>query len=355
MQLDMHYHGTYAVARMAGFSPDLANTIATAAQYVDESVCAQPVDIANRRYMLPVVSAHKMLEVSKNFDRMDQWNVWVPFHFLPGGMGDNVESRMICLKGDEGNRAVEAIIEHTLAANAANEPYALHLLGIISHVIQDTYSHYGFSGTASPLNEVDQTTLEALNADVLDSYVSRKLDLFKERVAASFAEASMLGHAGAATFPDRPYMRWQFEYSNSGHPEVEYLASERDNAQSFYEACTRLHAVYKAFLSSQSSLDAPHEPFSERQEPILKEILAYEGIKEERCKVWKMRIEDGSLFSNVASSDVDRNFSPSGWGIRAVMDNPLASSTDSFQFHRAARSYLKLVHDKILPMLKILN
>ena len=37
MQIDMHYYGVYAMARLAGLRPKAAGTIATASQYVDDA------------------------------------------------------------------------------------------------------------------------------------------------------------------------------------------------------------------------------------------------------------------------------------------------------------------------------
>ena len=37
MQIDMHYYGTYALARAAGLQAEAAKVIATAAQYVDDN------------------------------------------------------------------------------------------------------------------------------------------------------------------------------------------------------------------------------------------------------------------------------------------------------------------------------
>src|ERR1700752_2314295 len=37
IQTDMHYYGTYALARCAGFRDDIALAIATAAEFVDDS------------------------------------------------------------------------------------------------------------------------------------------------------------------------------------------------------------------------------------------------------------------------------------------------------------------------------
>jgi len=37
MQIDMHYYGVYAIARLAGLRPEAARMIATASQYVDDA------------------------------------------------------------------------------------------------------------------------------------------------------------------------------------------------------------------------------------------------------------------------------------------------------------------------------
>ena len=203
MQIDMHFYGTYAVARIAGFSPELAKTVATAAQFVDDAVSATPVELGEQSYILPVISAHDMLD-RENFNRLDQWRVWLPFHFLPGGQGNTVDERLVCLWGEPGNKAVDDIITLALEAGIAKEPYALHLLGIVTHVIQDTYAHYGFSGMASDYNMVNQKTLKYFDVNRMGDYIEKKHGSFWARVKGSFAEASKLGHAGVATFPDRP-------------------------------------------------------------------------------------------------------------------------------------------------------
>ena len=38
MQKDMHYYGTYTLARTAGITPEVAEIIATASQFVDDNV-----------------------------------------------------------------------------------------------------------------------------------------------------------------------------------------------------------------------------------------------------------------------------------------------------------------------------
>ena len=43
MQLDMHYYGTYAMARAAGINSNASATIATAAQFVDDNTAQSHV------------------------------------------------------------------------------------------------------------------------------------------------------------------------------------------------------------------------------------------------------------------------------------------------------------------------
>ena len=45
MQTDMHYYGTYALARLAGFSVSKAEIIAYSSQYVDDSTPLQMIVI----------------------------------------------------------------------------------------------------------------------------------------------------------------------------------------------------------------------------------------------------------------------------------------------------------------------
>jgi len=354
MQLDMHFYGTYALARIAGFPPDLARTVATAAQFVDDAIEASPVHIHGRAYLLPVVSSHAMME-RENFNRMDQWRVWVPFHFLPGGQGVLVEDRLTCLWGDPGNEAADAVIRLALEAGAAREQYGLHLLGIVAHVIQDTYAHYGFSGIANGNNLVRQQTIEALNVGRMRNYVTDKLSTFWDRLGASVAEASMLGHAGVATFPDRPYMRWRFQYEQPpAGIRAPYLMAERDNQATFLLACTRLHAVFHAFLAGETRLPRGHLPFPHAVNEEILSVLAEEGTKQERCARWLNAIQSGRLFEP-AAEDFGLEYSDRGWGMQTLTRAQIIEDTEAYWYNRAARHYLEAVHDDILPRMGILE
>lgn len=351
MQIDMHFYATYALARLAGFPPDTARIVATADQFVDGAVEGDPVSLGARAALLPVVSSHAMLK-RENLDRRDPWRVWVPFHFLPGGRGALAEERLVCLWGEPGNPAADAVIRLALAASG--EVHGPHLLGIVAHVIQDTYAHYGFSGIAHPNNRVIRQSLRTRNAGRLQSYVAGKLDTFFERLKGAVAEASMLGHAGAATLPDRPYLRWELRYERPGNPDVGYLSAPHDNPATYLAACTRLHAVFRAFLAGAAEPAEGHAPFSPDAATEIIAILSAVGTAEERCERWRSGIESGLLFET-APEDMDLQYAAAGWDEGALADAPAAEATDAFPFARAARRYLDAVHGDILPRLGILE
>lgn len=354
MQTDMHFFGTYTLARMAGFPPEQARTVATAAQFVDNAVAAAPISLGGQAYLLPVVSAHEMLELEENFDRMDQWRVWVPFHFLPGGKGNTADDRMICLWGEPGNRAADAVLRLAMESGTANDAYALHLLGIVTHVIQDTYAHYGFSGIAHEYNLVDQTSLTPLNAEGMRQHLADAFDAFSERISASFADISRLGHGGAGTYPDRPYLRWTLRYEQPCGLDDPCLALPRDNQASFFRACTRLNAVYHAYLDGATDLPGEgHRQFPPAAEREIKAILAEEDTEEARCQRWIQGIASGLLFQP-EMADLELAYSTRGWDVEAMTGTSLAVTTQAYLFNRAARHYLETMLGDILPSMNIL-
>ena len=355
MQGDMHFYGTYALARIAGFQPGQARTVATAAQFVNDAVETGPVYLRGRAYILPVASAHSLLELGDRFDRMDQWRVWVPFHFLPGGRGALAEDRLVCLWGDPGNEAADAVIRLALKAGADKVGFALHLLGIVAHTLEDTYAHYGFSGIAHGNNRIDERTVNALNAQTMRPHIEKTFDSFRERLSASFEEVTLLGHAGAATFPDRPYLKWSFRYETPPPVAADYLEGPRDNPATYMRACTRLHAVFHAFIAGMTGLPAEgHRPFSPAAAREIGVILATEGRLEERCDRWRRGIESGLLFEP-ETEDLNVLYAPGTWGMRSLASAPLIEDSDAYRFNRAARHYLEAMHDDILPRMGILE
>lgn len=211
MQIDFHHAVTYVTARCAGFTHPEANTIAYAAQYVDDSTASGPIWFDNKAMYLRCSSAHGSLDL-RNLKNEENHLVWLPFHFLPGNGGlpakQNPEGsfikKIICYPNSP---VAEEMIE---AATADQEkPYALHRLGITMHVYADTWAHQGFAGVLHTVNEVEdlrETDDSGVFKGGLPKFISGFLD----------DTIPPLGHGRALIFPDMPFLSW--EYTN-GHGE----------------------------------------------------------------------------------------------------------------------------------------
>lgn len=244
MQTDMHYYGTYTIARLAGFNVKEAETIAYAAQYVDDSTSNDSDEHADGGGIYGIATAHHNSEVIKNrlIDKKEQKQVWVPFHFLPGGIGNSVSDKLVC---QENSKTAQEMFENHIE-HAANSNYGLQLIGIACHVYADTFSHYGFSGVGSSQNKVKAGSIELIDVKDQDmkAFLTNKFGRFMKKyapsfimsnwrkVAGSFAEkaSGALGHSAVGTFPDRPFLHWSFNYEVSGE------LSDRDNPASFLKA-----------------------------------------------------------------------------------------------------------------------
>ena len=284
----MHYYGTYALARAAGFKRDAAQAIATASEYVDDSdelhiKCKDGFEIHAE------ATAHHPSDYSANTDPQDQRRTWVPFHFIPGALGASDEERLVCVTD---SAVARALVAHTL--DSLGQPFGLPLLGILAHSFADTFSHYGFSGISSRLNRVDARTLKIGDAAPGHASVVARMKLFADKyvVGPLANHLAQLGHGSVATFPDQPYLNWEFSYSDPLRP-----SGPRPNPQTFLQACRRLHEV---FTAARAKFNGVHDdPAAARDfaeiEPAVQAIQATAGEAGPRADAWQQASRDGKL------------------------------------------------------------
>ena len=260
MQIDMHYYGVYALARLAGLKPGAAKTIAMASQYVDDSVDNDTLDHESGGKLIPVATAHHTGNI-RNVDRDDQRYIWVSFHFFPGNEGEAFTERLVCRKNSEPARAMR---DHHLSQT--NKPFALELMGIAAHVYADTFAHFGFSGVSSRRNKVvsDDITIFDVSDETREYWKKEKPKFFrkygkrgglwkniKRTLFSSGAEffSGALGHGAVLTFPDQPYLHWHFEYEEQGgeYSDRPGQAYNRFNQDYYLDACRVLYDMFKAF------------------------------------------------------------------------------------------------------------
>lgn len=342
MQLDMHYYGTYAVARSAGIKAGTAREIALAAQYVDDS-SEISAEIADGAYIHVDATAHHPSELQPNTNRYDQRKVWVPFHFLPGNQGNDLHERLVCKK--------DSAIAREMVDNAlthSNEIYGSLLMGITAHVYADTFSHYGFSGISSPMNYVEAETIKPIvKTEEILQYVTGKLNSFIEQRAADAANLLGLGHGGVATCPDRPYLTWSFTYSDGRS------SGERRNHETFLEACEMLHGMFTRFVQrAPEHLDRnAQQPFNAISQTV-SDILACEGKLDQRIAGWQKASLSGSLHGSGLKEMIPEYDSATFTNEESrmlEMELPAAQNTTIYRFIQAANVHRRYVLQQLLP------
>jgi hypothetical protein len=365
MQEDMHYYGTYAMARAAGLEVKHAKIIAYAAQYVDDST-ANDSEVHEDGGMFEVTAtAHTNAQAIKNAiaDHEEQRKVWVPFHFFPGGEGDTLSEKLKCVK--DSKLAQEMVKNHIRHAVSVKNECGLELMGIMAHVYADTFSHYGFSGVSSRENKVDGGSFEL---DVKDkktkAYIMSKFTGFLTKYSPKFivtnfrnfaskgasSATGALGHGAVGTYPDRPFLKWKFTYEKNN-----VNSGWRNNHETFLEGCEKIHKAFYDY-AIQAKISVYPVDFSEIKTKVSK-ILALEANKENRINAWKDAINNGDLFKKSQNEALD--YSPYFWEQQKSDFEDLSNSheminTNVYKFHQAAIYHRNYTLKQLLPKYHIM-
>lgn len=291
MQIDFHHTVTYVVARLAGFAHRQADVIAYCAQYVDDATNAGTIHFDNGAMYTRISSAHKALDY-RNFSEMANHHVWIPFHFLPGNggkpAGDNPDGsfirKIICRPG---STVAYDLLSACLADR--NKPYGLHRLGVTMHVFADTWAHQGFAGVCHEINDVtlldDEDQPDPSFQDRLKDYFG---DIFDRTVNRFVGDALPLGHGPVLSFPDRPFLKWQYRDGDG-------LSIERNNTELFVQAAHEMCKFMQRFLAGDLRANVSGLNVADRNK--LEQLFA--GIREdsgdERHKQWLRLIDRGEF------------------------------------------------------------
>lgn len=221
MHKDFHLYGTYLAARLAGRNAADSKAIAFAAQATDDftygeySACQSAADMA-----LTDINTVK--------------TYWSVFHFLPSGIGTpQVEERMYVTRP-------EGLLFNKLTREAQNltdsaDGYDLAYLGIIMHIIADTYAHKGFSGIPSRLNVVEHVLMceKQELGPIWDK--NRHVPV----IIAKHAEKARIGHGTAGNAPDLSWITFTYIDPDC----IDGNKKFRDNAVTFADAFVVLYEL----------------------------------------------------------------------------------------------------------------
>ena len=284
MQIDGHHTLTYIAARLAGYGRRGANTIAYSAQYVDDATNSGIIHFKNDAMYSRISSAHRLFDY-RNSDELANHQVWVPFHFLPGNggkpAGEDPEGsfirKLVCYP--------DSYIARDMLRACANDiekPYALHRLGIAMHVYADTWAHQRFAGVNHKINEV--AGLKSNNKTLDRNFYNKIANYF-------LSESFPLGHGAALSYPDRPYLVW--EYQNGLGKKV-----KRNNPGIFMAAVDKMCRAMQCFRQLDLSMDLDSMPGLPEQDAkkifsLIKLIKDDSG--EARHEKWIEEIGKGSF------------------------------------------------------------
>jgi hypothetical protein len=377
MDRDMHYYGTYALARAGGVAREPALRIAMAAEYVDDS------DRASGVVLHPVgarfeheTTAHHPSDLGPNNDLDDQIRVWVPFHFVPGAEGADFAQRLVCRKD---SAVAREMVAHHL--DEADREYAVEVIGMTAHVYADTFAHYGFSGVSSHLNRVDGLKIEVFGSNPLVERLNGKLDSFFARfgnqgglvddfrgmfnrvlngTVSSAAEAATnlkrmgaLGHGAVATFPDQPFLRWRYSYQRADLWGADATVVDRNNPGDFLEGSRALHSMFKEFSARRPDLaDTVARRDFDAIEEMVAAIVATPAERDERSDQWKRALAEGQFTG--ATGETVPDYDPFAWRAQLASLSSLNSPSEAlgvpaYRFQQAAAMHRQFVLRELLP------
>lgn len=334
MQIDFHHATTYVVARDAGFNHKDADTIAYAAQYVDDATSSGAVYFNNGAAFNRISSAHKMLDI-RNTEELANHYVWMPFHFLPGNGGKDAGQnpngsfidKIVCTPNSP--IAQEMVRDAILEKDRA---YGLHRLGITMHVYADTWAHQGFAGVLHEINEVE----DAVETDNCGVFKKGLASVLRDMVDDAIPP---LGHGRAQTFPDMPFLKW--EYKNGRGNTI-----PRDNTTDFLTAADHMCIAMKRYIAGNpyAEVTCLSDGTREQIKNMFATTLFEDG--EERHQKWLDAIRNG-VFTVCGKIDIDDYFARGSDSWKA---DALGTSHD-LPVHQYKTDFLtkswKLFHDAI--------
>ncbi|MBR2214547.1 MAG: hypothetical protein IJ849_02170 [Selenomonadaceae bacterium] len=273
MDLDYHYGTIYVLSRWAKFCSANANMIATSSQFVDDNYDTNPFSDAEEEENIAqgVHVRYSCQNMWGNVTGKGNCEVWIPFHFLPGLVGESSDEKLVCKKnGALAKKLAARLLETTLD----NSDFSFRL-GIGLHVYADTWAHQEFAGINATLNRV-QSLIFARQGSRLEKAIGELIG--SDSILSKLVEMmNPLGHAAAVHCPDMPFLWWK-----SG----EHFREGRKNWDEFMEASAEI------FKLLQSVSCEPVTGLSERQQNLL--MACFKGIQSEdintRYEEWLQRI-----------------------------------------------------------------
>jgi len=292
MKKDAHFYALLALARSVGIEKETAHKIAYASQFVDDArvnkitlAADNPTDLLSKFENNEIINAatcHSYSDLSTyNYSSMTANTS--AFHFVPGCEGRNFPKKMRCKKE---SKIIKSIIEQVVNID---DPIKL---GITLHAYADTFSHQGFSGIASKVNDVE--AVRESNQIYISNFQLLKEKRWQEigtRISTCFSElikdriVPAYGHGQVYSYPDIPYLEWRYEYDRTDNFSSQYRVSRVKNKKRFIEAFKKIKKILQEFLENNKQYR--DDSVSEVDDEEFNSVLTARKVEEERIAAWK--------------------------------------------------------------------
>ncbi|MFP7753795.1 DUF6765 family protein [Thermodesulfobacteriota bacterium B35] len=128
------------------------------------------------------------------------------------------------------------------------------------------------------------------------------------------AEILPVGHGSVATFPDRPYLQWEYK-PEDGRPLI-----QRDNPRDYLEGCRELHKLFRRFLARHPGHQSPAGARSwQKIRGTVADIIQVQGSKEVRIQAWQKAIARKELFAT-KRADSRLAYHPKMWDANRIRE-----------------------------------
>jgi len=358
MKVDAHYYAVLGFCRACGFGKETALTVAYASQFVDDArinhmVIKGPIPegvhhdvIDGLPCFFNMATCHSYTRIKTfNYDAMV--NNTSAFHFVPGCSGKNFVKKMRC---KEAGAVIEAVLQEVLEQD---DPVKL---GVTLHAYADSFSHQGFSGLISKVNDIDQLEIHE-KSGILKDKLRKGLRWMRE----AFCKwgdwvVPAYGHGQALTFPDLPYMVWSYLYDYSDEfSDMLKSSGIIDNKERYKRAfkgmAKRLILYLRkhpAYQESEPDLDSLHPLF---------EALLTRKRGNARIRKWRRVLVARGLLdkgdADALTYDRDRwlkeafsNFDRKNFNQRKVLEavlRPDFSESNWYRYYLAVKWYKKRI------------
>jgi hypothetical protein len=320
MKVDAHYYAVLAFARACGFNKRSAGQVAFASQFVDDAKINHIVlkekpahgisykDIDGKPSFFNMATCHSYT-IMKTFNYSAMVGNTVAFHFVPGCEGMNFPKKLRC---KEDSPVIRRILED------AAESGDLIKLGISLHAYADTFSHQGFSGLISKVNDIQKCKPSGSVPLTLSDVASKTVRWFtKDRFDRLFDSACpAYGHGQAMEYPDLPFLDWSYNYDYSDEfSEASKSSGNICNRERYTRAFKGIALYLTRFLMAhEKDLDTDG---GDTDFYSLFQTLLRPGTNEQRIEAWKELIVKAGYYNE---GEEDLEYREDRWLKRAFSD-----------------------------------